>query len=545
MSNARENVNLLTSADWDIATLRLANWGSGAVPPQVVLKTNYVAGDGGGLFRYDASDTTTADNGGTVIVDAAGNRWKRQYSGDINIRWFGAIEGGAVDVSAAINAAINVAEAEGYGTILIPDGDWLVNSEIAWSVDRISIVGASVGATRILKTTTTGNLINCTGAFCNISDLSVVCSGSHTSGTLFLMNGNGHYYLDNLFTSGGYDVASFDGAYVYLNQCTFNDFKNDGIATQTTFGGQLHAAQIRMGLPGDNTNQGRGFYPRAGDTYTLSGVDITSAKYPFYIAPPANTTLVNLFFTNCLGDQVGRTDGIGDAWLIDGSAASCILRRVFLTNCWAGVAQRDGYRLLGVGGCFLANCISIASKQRGFYAIGSPTPNEVQVIGGIFCASSVNSSGTYANIEIGSYTTSIRLMGVRAGPEDSITETASYGIQIGTNVDDITIDGCNVEGNVTGGIADNTASTDNVRIINCPGYNPVGVSSPTPSGSPYSVPTYHQPSTVYISGGTVSAIVLPGGTTAFTATPATIHRGANEGLQIVYTVAPTVVVQRH
>jgi hypothetical protein len=78
MTNARENVNLLTSADWDIATLRLANWGSGAVPPQVILKNNHAAGDGGGLFRYDASDTTTADNGSTVIVDAAGNRWKRQ-----------------------------------------------------------------------------------------------------------------------------------------------------------------------------------------------------------------------------------------------------------------------------------------------------------------------------------------------------------------------------------------------------------------------------------------------------------------------------------
>jgi hypothetical protein len=90
MSNARENVNLLTSTDWDIATLRLANWGSGAVPPQVILKQNWNAGDGGGLFRYDASDTTTADNSGTVIVDAAGNRWKRQYTGgDVWAEWFG------------------------------------------------------------------------------------------------------------------------------------------------------------------------------------------------------------------------------------------------------------------------------------------------------------------------------------------------------------------------------------------------------------------------------------------------------------------------
>lgn len=98
MSNARENVNLLTSADWDIAALRLANWGSGAVPPQVMLKQNYVAGDGGGLFRYDAGDTTTADNGGTVIVDAAGNRWKRQYAvGGVRPEWFAALADGLTD----------------------------------------------------------------------------------------------------------------------------------------------------------------------------------------------------------------------------------------------------------------------------------------------------------------------------------------------------------------------------------------------------------------------------------------------------------------
>jgi hypothetical protein len=154
MSNARENVNLLTSADWDIATLRLANWGAGAVPPQVVLKTNYVAGDGGGLFRYDANDTTTADNGGIVIVDAAGNRWKRQYEGnDIYAIWFGVIADDATDNTTALQAAFNAAANK---TLVLPRGTFRSGRIIGTA--PLTVVGVSADET-IWKRKADSNLI--------------------------------------------------------------------------------------------------------------------------------------------------------------------------------------------------------------------------------------------------------------------------------------------------------------------------------------------------------------------------------------------------
>lgn len=65
---------------------------------------------GGGTFVVDASDTTTADNGGTIIVDAAGRRWYRQYVDAIKPEWFGAKNDGTTDATIAISelAAISL-----------------------------------------------------------------------------------------------------------------------------------------------------------------------------------------------------------------------------------------------------------------------------------------------------------------------------------------------------------------------------------------------------------------------------------------------------
>ncbi|GKW21887.1 hypothetical protein PEC302107_36160 [Pectobacterium araliae] len=44
---------------------------------------------GGGVFYYDESDTTTVDNDCTVVVTENGQRWKREYTGNIQAAWAG------------------------------------------------------------------------------------------------------------------------------------------------------------------------------------------------------------------------------------------------------------------------------------------------------------------------------------------------------------------------------------------------------------------------------------------------------------------------
>jgi hypothetical protein len=101
--------------------------------------TTYFVTDPGrqGLFYYDPQDITTPDNGGTVIVNGS-KRYKRMYTGGIDVRWFGAkadwSAGIGTDNSPAIIAALNSAPRN--SVVIIPQGNYYCKSTIAMPVGK-------------------------------------------------------------------------------------------------------------------------------------------------------------------------------------------------------------------------------------------------------------------------------------------------------------------------------------------------------------------------------------------------------------------------
>lgn len=155
----------------------------------------YAAYDGGGgPYRYDPTDTTTADNGGTVIVAADGGRWKLIHDKIITVKQFGAKGDGSTDDTAAITAADTAACAgtldstgntvKSEFTVVFPPGRYKVTSTLTYR--GAPWRGAGVADTFIDFFASSGALIDAVGTngarkLLNITDMTL--NGSNCTGT--------------------------------------------------------------------------------------------------------------------------------------------------------------------------------------------------------------------------------------------------------------------------------------------------------------------------------------------------------------------------
>jgi hypothetical protein len=144
-----------------------------------------------GMFIRDDSDTSTADNGGTVIVAGNGKRWKRKIDGALNVLWFGADPSYAVDSTAAIQAAIVTGSWNGT-KVWIPKGTYQIAGTLCLgdyngsTYNSVHLEGESVFGTVLQRKagTGTGPVLQVSGfhhVVENLGFLSEISSGAYSA----------------------------------------------------------------------------------------------------------------------------------------------------------------------------------------------------------------------------------------------------------------------------------------------------------------------------------------------------------------------------
>lgn len=110
----------------------------------------YAAGDGGGgAYWYDQSDTTSTDNGVTIIVSTDGGRWKLIHNGTVTLKQCGGKEDGVTDDLAVWNRALALA-----GIEITFSATSIVSNQVTIANNNTKIRGITAAATVLAKSST-------------------------------------------------------------------------------------------------------------------------------------------------------------------------------------------------------------------------------------------------------------------------------------------------------------------------------------------------------------------------------------------------------
>ena len=436
--------------------------------------------DGGeGIFMYVPTDSTTPDNGGTVIVDGSGNRYyrytDRQWN---NVRWWGAKGDGSTNDYTALQSAIT---ATGNQTLYWPAGTYVTATTLVQANVGQRWIGAGRETTWLVSAATflagdmvqIGNQTNqITG--CGISDMGFGALVNRISGHAVGSYGAAVATFERLSFGvtgptlfGGLLIAGASGAvseFVNIEDILVSACTGDGIdigvfgtgASYQVTNLTIEAAQI--------TNCSEfGLVIQNAISFSINNTNIQgSGSANVYINPTAalSQNIVYGSFVNVNCSSATSNDG----WLFSGTGGIADLS---LTNCLASTNGRHGFNFSGssIAGITLTNCIASTNQGDGYL---------LAVTGNISldaCRGEYNSmagSGLYYGVSvaagIGSFSITDGLYG-NAGFNAiaSITNLQGYGIVVasgGSSGYIITNNRC--PGNVTGSVSDGGSGTKTV-----------------------------------------------------------------------------------
>lgn len=183
---------------------------SNAIPlTSVIVAGWYGAGTTwGGTFSYVPSDVTSSDNSCTIIVDALGHRYYRQFVGDISLAMCGAKSDGTTDDSTADIAAVAAASALNVGVggvVYVPPGISCVKQTGLNLGTNVSLEGAWTRGSELSTCGVDVPLVTAAGDQTFIARLSLLGfnSPTATSNVLTINSPSELMLLDDIYVAFG------------------------------------------------------------------------------------------------------------------------------------------------------------------------------------------------------------------------------------------------------------------------------------------------------------------------------------------------------
>lgn len=477
----------------------------------------------------------------------------------VSVEDFGAVGDGAVDDTAAIQAAIDY-----VAQIPFSGGKVTFKSTGIYAFTQLVFPSNTAGNTNggvklegngcvLLKTTSSGLGVLVQGApgsssqrrqNSSVRNIAFKTNTTQTPGTGCLVISNSdHTLLDNLnfesFDTAIEIVDSFDSRInnTYIRNSISKDiylYGTSGLSTVDTFITNC----LGEGVSGNTTKTGLHINSGVSGVYAADS-DFTQGSIGIKID---HTVQANpayrpewLFFTAVLGDTATNL-----GWDISGPANG-----IYLTQCWACSCGQNGFAINGGSVIEMTSCIAYNNGQHGVSLTGSA--QDVYINGGTFCNNSQFNTSTYYGINIGSGISNFRITNATCSNLSSLPLPTKQGV--GIYVNNGTSDNYQVIGNICQGntvssiVSLGTGSTK--KISDNLGFNPVGIVTPQPT-LPSSLGVFVNDlgidATVYITGGTVTDIELNYKGAGWASTgiqSGSVSVPANCSIRVTYSVAPT------